>query len=443
MDRRARGDFQTPPELAAQVVRRLEAFGYRPATVIEPTCGRGAFLQAARRWPARRLGWELDPAYVLEAAAHGEVVCADFLDVDWAAQAARWEPPVLILGNPPWVLAGQAERSPVRQNPGLRGIEALTGSGGFDVADWMIRRLQEARPDAVIAMLCKLSVARNLLRDGYRVREVWPVDARRWFGVSVEAGLLVLDPAAPIGRCQVGGRVWGVVDGVLVDDLEAWERSRHLIGRGPTWRSGVKHDAARVLEILAGRNGLGEEVDVEEEALWPYLKGGDLHAGRPAHRRLLLPQRSLSEPPDPPPRARAYLEAHASVLDGRRSRIYRGRPRFCVFGVGPYSFAPWKVAVAGLYPEPRFRVLGPVEGKPVLLDDTSYFLPFDEEDAAREVARLLTEPVVHDFLRARVFPGAKRPITARLLRSLDLSALSEVRGATASRRRSSEPGSSG
>jgi S-formylglutathione hydrolase FrmB len=43
--------------------------------------------------------------------------------------------------------------------------------------------------------------------------------------------------------------------------------------------------------------------------------------------------------------------------------------------VGPYTFAPWKVAVSGLHRPPDFDVVGPLGGRPVILDDTCYLLP--------------------------------------------------------------------
>ncbi|MFM7189420.1 MAG: SAM-dependent methyltransferase, partial [Microcystaceae cyanobacterium] len=42
------GDFQTPDELAKQATRLLrEKFCVDPDLVIEPTCGKGAFLRAS------------------------------------------------------------------------------------------------------------------------------------------------------------------------------------------------------------------------------------------------------------------------------------------------------------------------------------------------------------------------------------------------------------
>ena len=56
-----------------------------------------------------------------------------------------------------------------------------------------------------------------------------------------------------------------------------------------------------------------------------------------------------------------YLLAHADLLDARSSSIYRKRPRFSVFGVGPYTFAPWKVGISGFYKTLDFRAIGPVD----------------------------------------------------------------------------------
>ncbi len=50
-----------------------------------------------------------------------------------------------------------------------------------------------------------------------------------------------------------------------------------------------------------------------------------------------------------------YLQSYAHLLDRRASSIYRNRPRFSIFGVGPYSFAPWKVATFGFYKQLAFR----------------------------------------------------------------------------------------
>ena len=128
------------------------------------------------------------------------------------------------------------------------------------------------------------------------------------------------------------------------------------------------------------------------------------------------------------PKAWRYLLAHRQALEQRRSSIYRKRPPFSTFGIGPYSFSPWKVAVAGLYKTLRFVKVGALDGKPVLLDDTCYFLPCDSEADCDLLVELLSSPTAIQFYSSLVFWDAKRPITAKLLNQLDLTTLAKRLG---------------
>lgn len=472
------GDFQTPPSLASAVCGWLVSMGLRPASVLEPTCGTGAFLLAAHEafpWARRLVGLDIREEHIdvsrreLERAGAGErlsLTVEDLFRADWSAILSGLPSPVLVVGNPPWVTSaalGKLESGnlpPKKNTQGLRGLDARTGRSNFDISEWLILRLLSAMvpsEGAALAMLVKTSVARKVLRWGWR--EGMPfqeahlvhLDALSHFGVSVDAGLfcLSLGTEGREQRCKVWagleaaapeGEV-GFCEGVLVADAEAHSRARHLVARSlarsPSqashrWRSGLKHDCAPVLELRRQGdrlvNGLGETVDVEDELIHPMLKSADLAHGRSEVRRwLLLPQRRLGEDTaileQTAPRAWAYLQAHGALLNRRKSSIYRGRPPFSVFGVGEYSFAPWKVAVSGLYKRLSFVAVGPVEGRPVLFDDTVYFWPTSEEAEARRLSALLGGPAAADFFKAFAFWDAKRPITARLLDRLDLEAL--------------------
>ncbi len=176
------------------------------------------------------------------------------------------------------------------------------------------------------------------------------------------------------------------------------------------------------------QNGLGEPVEIEDVFVYPMLKSSELaKSGSLPVRHMLVTQQFVGEDTarieiDAPATWR-YLQAHGHYMDKRTSTIYRNRPRFSVFGVGPYAFAPWKVAISGFYKRLEFSVIGPVDGKPVVLDDTCYFLPFVSKDEAETVKTVLHSQPAMRFLRSRVFWDSKRPITAGLLRSLNLAAL--------------------
>jgi hypothetical protein len=456
----ARGDWQTPLALAEAVVARLAGSHPAPRTILEPTCGEGAFLVAAgAAFPtARLLGLEIDPGYAKTASRRvpeAEILQADFFRTDFRELLSRVDEPVLVVGNPPWVttatLGALAARNlPEDRTSNLKGLDAVTGKSNFDVSEWMIAHLLERLVDRLgrgflFAMLCKASVARRLLLRCERER--WPVsgeviriDARGHFEAAVDAVVLVLAPGEPGSpwpvypslEATVASSSMGVVDDQLTNDVDALLSTRDLEGPSAlTWRSGLKHDCAAVLELASrlGRleNGRGERVDVEGDRVFPLLKGSDVFHGRPAERRVILPQDHPGQDPavqlEASPRLARYLAARRAEFDARKSRIYRGRPPYSIFGVGPYSFAPFKVAVAGLYKELRFVVVPPLEGRPVMFDDTVYFLPCDTEAQARRLRELLGSERVRRFFEARLFWDAKRPIQKSVLSRLSLDGL--------------------
>ena len=462
------GDFQTPAALADQVCGKLGALGVTPRSIIEPTCGTGSLLRAAvAAFPdaSSVIGVEINPEYaeVARAVDQADVRCRDFFRTDWPGTLTDLRDPVLVIGNPPWVTNSEMGRLggsnlPDKSNfQRLRGLDAMTGKSNFDISESMLVHLLHCLSGrrAALAMLCKTSVARKVLRHAWERSlqleraSVYSIDTARHFGAAVDACLLVclLEPGASSHECAVHrtldapveGSTFALRDGELVADLEAAAAYGHLRGRSPLrWRSGVKHDCAGVMELRPTRrgefeNGLGEAVSLEQTYLYPALKSSDLMRQHPKPRRyVLLTQRSVGEDTSriarSAPLTWAYLRSHANRLDARASSIYRNRPRFSVFGVGPYTFAPWKVATSGFYKRLEFRCLGPVEGRPVVLDDTCYFIPCQTEGDANTLAGLLNSETARGFFRAFVFWDAKRPVTAQLLSRLNLGHLAREAG---------------
>ena len=471
------GDFQTPAELADEVCRLLAGRGLAPRSLVEPTCGTGSLLLAALdRFPSASagLGVDVEQAYVdalgraLGARRDGAkvtLVRASFFDADWTSLVAALPDPVLAIGNPPWVTnarlgATGGTNLPEKSNfQGHAGLDAITGKSNFDISESMLVRLLELFDgrDATVAMLCKTAVARRALARAWRAglgladAEIRALDAARYFGVSVDACLLVcsLSPSGARAReCRVydslearaPASTIGYCEGRLLADVDAYRRWRHLAARDDardTWRSGVKHDCARVMELRRERgryvNGFGESVALEDDYVYPMLKGSDVANGRVAapSRWMLVTQRAVGEDTDAirlrAPKTWAYLRAHAALLDGRRSRVYRKRAPFSVFGVGDYTFAPWKVAVSGFYKRLRFVRVGEYAGRPVVFDDTVYFVACSSEREAALVADVLDSAPAREFYSAFLFWDAKRPVTAEVLRRLDVRALARDR----------------
>jgi hypothetical protein len=174
-------------------------------------------------------------------------------------------------------------------------------------------------------------------------------------------------------------------------------------------------------------NAFGEVVAIEESLIFPLLKSSDLANGRAARRHVIVPQMALGQDTGAlrsvAPKAWRYLTRHRALLDGRKSSIYRGQPAFALFGIGDYTFAPWKVAISGLYKRLEFCLVGPIGGRPTLVDDTCYFLPFARAGEARAALRALRSEPAQAYLQARIFWDAKRPINKALLQNLDLGKL--------------------
>jgi hypothetical protein len=173
-------------------------------------------------------------------------------------------------------------------------------------------------------------------------------------------------------------------------------------------------------------NGLGVEVDLEEDYLYPLMKGSDVATGRERDPKfVLVTQKKVGEETDSiatnAPRTWEYLVANSAKLDGRGSVIYKKNPRFSVFGVGEYSFKPYRIAICGLYKNLSFRLVGPVDSKPVMFDDTVYFISFDTEKEAIKVLEILNSDLAKLFLGSLIFWDEKRPIKTSVLNLLDWS----------------------
>jgi hypothetical protein len=451
-------------ELAEKICQKLAALGVNPETVIEPTCGLGTFLDASVRFlpSARRIiGVEINPAYLhalrdrQDLFENGcvEIRQGDFFNFDWETLLGGIKGSLLILGNFPWVTNAQLSviggaNLPEKTNfQRHHGLNAITGKSNFDISEWMLMQvvgwLQHRHGH--LAMLCKTAVARKLLNHLYSQQfqladaAIFTIDAEKYFGAAVEACLLFckFDGVSRHYEYEVFESLEsktseraGYRDGVMVRDLAAFDEFRHLLGESEMkWRSGVKHDCAAVMEFRRTPNslinGLGELTDIEPDYLFPLLKGSDLANGQveSTARYVLMTQKFVGEPTGDiqktAPKTWAYLAAHAKRLDGRKSRIYRNQPRFSIFGVGAYTLAPWKIAICGLYKTLQFRLVGKIEGRPVIFDDTVYFLSFDDEQQARKIYQLLLSPPATKFLSSMIFWDEKRPIKAGILNRLD------------------------
>lgn len=466
------GDFQTPRAFAQKIMRLLREKGIQPASILEPSCGKGSFLlSACEAFPGvPAYGADINPEYIAEVRRELSGQCGhtcqvevqDFFTHPWEQHIAGLPAPILVVGNPPWVTnatLGTLRSGNLPQKSNFvqhKGLAAKTGKANFDISEFMLLRLLNAlqHRKGVVAMLCKTNTATRILQTCWKQNfprlshcSLHHFSAQKVFSAAVGAVLFIAHTGEESSAKEVavyGDISWehkvariGWVRGKMVANLEQYEELSHIDGVCEyRWRSGLKHDAAPVMEfhktpsVNVFVNAMGETVALEDSCLYPLMKSSDLANGKTSpHRFVLVTQHSPSANPASElcdaPLAWNYLLRHAALLDGRKSSIYRKRPRFCQFGIGDYSFAPWKVAVSGLYGNFCFVALGPVGGKPVLLDDTCYSIPCQSREEADFLCGLLNSPLCQDFLRSLTFPDAKRPLSAETLNRIHFQHLAE------------------
>jgi hypothetical protein len=467
------GDFQTPLELAEKICHKLRALSITPDIIVEPTCGIGNFIQAAAtsfQLARRIIGIEINSSYVQEIETNKrfvqdqriQVQQSDFFELDLSLLIDQSSQNLLVLGNFPWVTNAQqgaigGKNLPQKTNfQHHEGLDANTGKSNFDISEWMLIQVIQwlQNREASLAMLCKTAVARKKL-NYIRSRNLnlsycatYGIDAKKYFDATVDACLLVcqFDLNSQNYFCdvfqsldaEVSYRI-GYRKETPVRDLAAFDKliDLHNPKSGTKWRSGIKHDCSSVMELLKVNgellNGLGEVVDIEEACLFPLIKGSDVAQNRlvRSERSVLVTQKYIGEPTEQiqnlAPKTWHYLTTHAAHLEKRKSKIYQQSLRFSIFGVGAYTFAPWKIAICGLYKKLDFRLVGSMNGKPVIFDDTVYFLSFEEEQLAHQVFDLITSPTALNFYSSLIFWDEKRPIKSSILNSLDLTALAARR----------------
>ena len=466
------GDFQTPLELAEKICHKLVDLGVNPKVIIEPTCGIGNFIQAAARSfksTSKIIGVEINPNYLQEIRKNQhlsqderiQVQQGNFFELNWSSLIDKFDEKILVLGNFPWVTNSQqgaiaGKNLPQKTNFQARsGLDAITGKSNFDISEWMliqsVQWLQQR--EAYLAMLCKTSVSRKILSYIHSRNlnitycATYKIDAKKYFDATVDACLLFckFDSYSQNYFCDVFSSLEahthyriGYRNNVLIRDVTSFDKLKYLYNpkQREKWRSGIKHDCSSVMEFRKVDDGfankLGEVVNLEETCLFPLLKGSDVAQNRTeiVDRYVLVTQRFIGESTEYiqklAPKTWSYLETHAEYLDSRKSKIYQISSRFSIFGVGSYTFAPWKIAICGLYKKLDFRLIGQTNNKATVFDDTVYFLSFDDEKAAEKTFTSLTSRLAIDFYESLIFWDEKRPIKSSILNSLDLSAIADI-----------------
>ena len=455
------GDYQTPIEFCDIVVNIISNL-YNPKYVFEPTFGLGHFIDSAinkfnnvTTFYGNEINKEYFNSYNDKKNKNVELFNENIFTFEHKKIKEKIKnEPMLIIGNPPWVTNSQLMKEelknlPVKRNfKKLKGIVSITGTSNFDICEYILIDLltNYSNSNVMIAMLCKTTVATNIIKNinnySFKLKNIalYLFDAKKIFNVGCEACLFtaqiddVGEEIAKVYNINNPSELlyeFGFKNGKfhshfkkLINDIDG---DFYI-----EWRQGVKHDCSKIMELEKCENNyyknkLDEKFTLEDKYVYPLLKSSDLKYNyiTKSNKYVIVPQKTVRESTihieKDAPETWKYLKKHEDMFNNRKSVIYKKCPPFSIFGIGDYSFSKYKVAISGFYKEPKFVLLN--SNKPIMLDDTCYFIGFDNLKDAYITMVLLNSSIVNSFLSSVAFLDKKRPYTKDILMRIDMKKL--------------------
>ncbi len=473
------GDFQTNNDLAKEIINYIFLKNNAFEFILEPTCGKGNFILASLQQSdsiKKIVGVEIYKPYVWQTKfkildyflanqnknknkPEIDIIHANAFEFDYNTIASETVAlTTLIIGNPPWVTNSElslieSNNLPKKSNfKKHSGFEAITGKANFDIGEYISLMMLRCfhHHNGTFAFLLKGSVVKNLIQEQknncFQISqcEKLNIDSKKEFNVSVHSCLFVAQLNTPF-ECMCKEfcfydkkyiTTFGWHKENFVSSITDYDKLSFVDGKSIfVWRSGVKHDCAKIMELEQKDdyyiNGLGEKIHLEKELVFGLLKSSDLKVDKTnSFRKLtIITQKKVGEETcyisKKLPLTYQYLNNHKEVFEKRKSSIYKNKPAFSIFGIGEYSFAQYKVAISGLYKSTHFTLITPQDTKPLMLDDTCYFIGFDNLKMAQIAHYLLNSELAQKFLKSIIFSDAKRSINKEILMRIDLKQLFE------------------
>ena len=465
--RKEYGDYQTPSNFTDEICTYINKhFQVNPNVIIEPTFGVGNFINSAItsfNTIEKIFGIEINTQYfdiahekyfknILNIEKHfynENIFKFDFNKIKFKLDK---NDRLLILGNPPWVTNTELSKLdssniPIKSNfKRTSGIDAITGKGNFDIAEYIIIMLLSKFKDynTTIAMLCKSSIAQNIIKDSIKLNlkiknmKIVEFDAKKIFNIACDAVLLCINMGEPLSQtCGIYSltsnkklRTIGWLNEKFISNIENYKKYIQFDGKCPfIWRQGLKHDCSKIFELTFENNkffnGNNKYVDIENDYIYPLFKSSDLKQFIITKNRknVIVTQKKVNQSTETrktnAPKLWKYLYNNSEIINNRKSIIYKNSPQFSMFGIGDYSFSKYKIAISGFYKEPIFSLIN--TDNVAMLDDTCYFLSFDNFIYAQICTILFNSNPVKEFLKSLAFPNAKRPYTKDILMRIDLN----------------------
>ena len=448
------GDYQTPLFFTESICRYLkDNLNISPDIIIEPTCGTGNFLKSASEvFPDAQLyGIDIDRNKLKQVEKLPNLKLINENIFTFNFDRFDKNKSFLILGNPPWITntdlskinsTNVPEKSNYRK---LREIDAMTGDSNFDISQYIILEIirEFKNTTSTIALLCKTTVARNIFLEmnenntSYSLIKQLNFNAYKIFKIDAESCLLIIQFGETPDKsriCEVSNLSkpeetlyrFGFVNDRFYSNIENIE---DIDGECQLeWRQGVKHDCAGIMELTCKNsrfvNKNKDTAAIEDTLVYPLLKSSDLKSPiiHQSSRYIIITQQKIKQNTSYirtlAPETWKYLSDNREYFTRRKSSIYENAPDFSIFGIGEYSFKKYKVAISGFYKKAMFCLV--YSDKSIMLDDTCYYLSFDDYDSAYITMLILNSELVQNFLKNVAFLDSKRPYSKKVLRRIDL-----------------------
>src|SRR5690606_33161421 len=149
-------------------------------------------------------------------------------------------------------------------------------------------------------------------------------------------------------------KVFGWYTNKFVSNINSYKLTYKIDGICPfIWRQGVKHDCTNIMELDYSEgfyfNKKNDKIDLEQDLIYRLLKSSDLNQEVISESRkfTIITQKKVGQDTSyikEYPKTYKYLIDNIKYFDARKSSIYKNKPNFSIFGIGDYSFQPYKIA---------------------------------------------------------------------------------------------------
>nr|WP_292739124.1 TaqI-like C-terminal specificity domain-containing protein [Methanobrevibacter sp.] len=429
-------DYQTPLSITEEICAYLKNnLKINPTVIIEPTCGIGNFLRSASKvFDSKELyGIEIDAEKI--NAVDRSIPNLNLINEDifkFKFDMINENESYLIIGNPP-------------QKNNTNFINNLQGKTNcFNMSEQIILKIIEIfkNTKTTIAFLCKTTVARNIFKRLIKNKIPYNFVKQLTFNFSKiskmnkNSCLLIIqlgEKQLPNNICEVSE--FSNPDKILhkicfeYDSNSNNDKLIDIDGKCEIdWKLGVKHDCAKIMELTCKNNqlmnNLDEKVNIETILLYPLLKGGDLKKPliNETSKYIIITQKKIKQDTTyiktKAPKTWEYLNNNKTYFDNRKSKMYKRTPAFSISDIGDYAFKKYKVGISGFNKEPNFTLV--YNEKPVMLDNSCYYLSFDDFDEAYITLLILNSQLVKKFLKNIAFLDSKRPFSKVILKRINI-----------------------